>query len=130
MIIKPQQEDISVEFHRTGGFAGFDDMLTVEQGGAASLKSSMHGDVEFTLTEAQWTGLVNLIKETDFSTLESSYDPSSGVADFFSYALMVQVGGEEAEVMWVDGWASENPVPGELTALQEYLLDIIDGLAS
>jgi thiol-disulfide isomerase/thioredoxin len=116
-----------IEWHRTGGFAGVDELLTIKSDGSASYFSNLIGGREFSLSEAEWEELVNVVENTNFKKLESSYGPKSDVADFFSYSLEVKTKSQTIRVEWVDDWASEKPLPDELKMIEENHLSIIQG---
>jgi hypothetical protein len=90
-MMKPPLEITGVAWRRSGGFAGFDETLTIGSDGSASLSSNFLGDAEFTLTETEWRSLVALIESSGFMELDGDYGAKSGVADYFTYSLTVEL---------------------------------------
>ncbi|MEE8354763.1 MAG: carboxypeptidase regulatory-like domain-containing protein [Candidatus Bathyarchaeia archaeon] len=123
----PPQNITGITWSRSGGFAGIDETLTIGSEGSAALSSNFLGDSEFTLTEEEWEGLVALIEDSGFMEFEASYGAKSGVADFFSHRLTVEMDSTSKEVQWVDEWASKGGLPEGLEDIGEDILGIIQG---
>jgi len=113
-MVKPTLEVTGIVWRRSGGFAGFDEALTIGSDGSASLSSNYLGEAEFTLMETEWRSLESLIEASDFMDLDDDYGAKSGVADFFTYSLTVETDSTSKKVQWVDDWASEKELPQEL----------------
>jgi hypothetical protein len=126
-MMKPTLEVTGVVWRKSGGFAGFDETLTMGSDGSASLTSNFLGEAEFTLTGAEWGSLVALIEASDFMELDDEYGAKSGVADFFTYSLTVETDSVSKKVQWVDDWASEKELPQALGGMWEDILALIEG---
>jgi hypothetical protein len=114
-------------WQRSGGFAGIDETLEIEPDGSVTLHSNLLGEKEFTLSETEWNQLLLVIENSGFTGFKTSYEPRSGVADFFTYRLAVTRGSSTKRVEWVDDWASESDLPDGLKNIEEHVLSIIQG---
>ncbi len=126
-MMNPAPEITGIVWSRSGGFAGFDETLTIGSEGSAVLSSNYLGDAEFTLTEEEWEGLGALITDSGFMELDANYGAKSGVADFFTYSLTVELDSTSKKVQWVDDWASEGELPSGLGDIGEAILVLIQG---
>jgi hypothetical protein len=78
-----------IEYWRTGGFAGLDDHLIINQDGSAILNRA--GVTErFTLDEESLDQLQQLFSGIDFSSMGQNARPPSKGADLFEYSLYYQ----------------------------------------
>lgn len=128
LVLWPSSGEITViVWQRSGGFAGLKETLTIEPDGSMSLSSNLLGEKEFVLSEAELKDLLSLIEDTGFMGFDESYGSRSGVADFFSYSLIVKKNSGSKLVEWVDDWASEKKLPGGLKDVEEHMLSIIHG---
>ncbi len=116
-----------IMWQRSGGFAGLDETLEIWPDGSVMLSSNFLGEKEFTLSETEWNHLLSVIKNSGFTGFKASYEPRSGVADFFTYSLTIKRGSGTKQVEWVDDWASETELPDGLKAIEELVLSIIQG---
>ncbi len=116
--------DFSLQFVRTGGFAGAHDVLTIEQGRAV-YTSRFGPGFNVTLTQSELSSLRDALSANILSIPSTVVHPKSGMADFFSYGLNATVGGKTTTVSWVDGWASLEPLPQGLQPILQVLQGII-----
>ncbi|MBP1928775.1 heat shock protein HslJ [Methanolinea mesophila] len=81
-----EEKPILVEFTRTGGFAGFNDALTVYQDGTATVtrKEFTRG---ITLSAGELSTIRQLLQDAAFSTLLPEYPPAAPGADYFTYTV-------------------------------------------
>jgi hypothetical protein len=106
---------VLVEYHRTGGIAGFDDRVVVHENGSA--KVSRSGDVSVVTVQPESLALIRAAVESEaFLSLEPEYTPSEPGADRFTY----EVTAGEKTVRAQDG-----AVPEALAALISELNGII-----
>jgi hypothetical protein len=129
-VLRPTPTITGIMWQRSGGFAGLDETLEIELDGSVTLYSNLHGEKEFTLSETDWNNLLSVIKNSGFTGFEMSYEPGSGVADFFTYSLAVKRGSSTKRVEWVDDWASESELPIGLKDIEEHILSIVYGTES
>ena len=127
LLTNPPQEITGIIWNRSGGFAGFDETLTIRSNGSASLSSNFLGQIKFSFTEEEWNELITLIKNSGFMELDDTYGAKTGVADFFSYSLIVEMDSSSKQVLWVDDWAAKGNLPDVLNELGEKILGIIEG---
>ncbi len=81
-----EEESVLVEFTRTGGFAGFNDELTVYQDGSARVTRKEFSR-EITLTADELLTIRQLLQNAAFGTLQPEYPPAAPGADYFTYTL-------------------------------------------
>jgi len=125
--LRPTPTITGIIWQRSGGFAGLDETLEIEPDGSVTLYSNLLGEKEFTLSETEWNQLLSAIENSGFIGFEASYEPRSGVADFFTYSLTVTRGSSAKRVEWVDDWASMSELPDGLKNIEEHILSIIQG---
>ncbi len=119
----------SLQFVRTGGFAGVNDVLTIDQSGAVSYVTRFGHSFNASMSQSD---LVNLKKATvaGLSAIQTNaFQPKNGVADFFTYGLTVTADGKTTQVTWVDPWASSVPLPAELQSVHLLLQTTIQSLS-
>ena len=75
-----------VEFHRSGGIAGFDDRLVIHTDGSAHL-SRRQAAVDFTAPPDTLERLRTLLGDIPFERLRAEYLPPRGGADLFEYTV-------------------------------------------
>ncbi len=110
-----------LEFSKTGGIAGVDNLLTIDKNGAASytskygtaFKTSVLGVVLAELEGSITSGLPQIHQE--------NFQASPGAADYFTYRLSVGMANSTREVVWVDDWAAKGGLPAVLKNLQNEL---------
>jgi len=79
-------KSVLVEFTRTGGFAGFNDALTLYQDGSA-LVTRKEFTREITLTADELSTIRQLIQDASFGSLQPDYPPEAPGADYFTYTV-------------------------------------------
>jgi hypothetical protein len=126
-MMKPTLEITKIVWRRSGGFAVFDETLTIGSDRSVVLLSNYLGEVEFTLTEEEWKGLGTLITDSGFMELDANYGAKSGVTDYFTYSLTVELDTTSNKVQWVDDWASQEELPPGLRDIGEDILTLIQG---
>jgi hypothetical protein len=126
-IANPSQRIMGIVWHRSGGFAGLNEKMTIGFDGSGVLSSSFLGEAEFILSETEWKTLKDLILASGFMKLDSYYKPKSNVADYFSYELTVETDSTSKTVKWVDDLASEDDLPEGLLEIGNEILEIIQG---
>jgi len=126
-VLRPTPTITGITWQRSGGFAGLDETLEMEPDGSVTLSSNLLGAKEFTLSETEWNQLLSVIENSGFTGFEASYEPRSGVADFFTYSLTVTRGSSSKRVEWVDDWAAMSELPDGLKDIEEHILSIIQG---
>ena len=120
----------SLQFVRTGGFAGTNDTFTVDASGGATYSSRFGPSFNATLSAYEFSHLKQELS-TDLARIQPKvFQPRGGAADFFAYGLVVRFGDQTTQLSWVDEWASSEPFPAELHALQQTLQDTIQVLTA
>lgn len=93
---------VVVEYHRTGGFAGFNDTVVVYENGTAEV--SRHGDLSTVTLDADDLTRIQAMTASDvFLSLQDEYVPQQQGYDLFSYE--VTAGGKTVRA--VDGAVPE-----------------------
>jgi hypothetical protein len=79
---------ILVDYKRTGGFAGFDDHLTIYENGAAVI-TTKNGGNRYTLTSKELNNLTALFESSGFNSVRQQDLPMVKVSgnDFFYYSI-------------------------------------------
>ncbi|GAA2527594.1 protealysin inhibitor emfourin [Pilimelia columellifera] len=111
----PGKEASLLSYHRTGGFAGFDDQLAVSTDGSYRLTRRQSGVRTGQLTAADLAEVRRASAAAKIATLPTTA-PTTGMADGFSYVLTYQ----GATVKAVDG-----QVPATLEPLLSVLNEVI-----
>ncbi|MCZ7575160.1 MAG: hypothetical protein M5U01_41960 [Ardenticatenaceae bacterium] len=75
-----------IEYRRSGGFAGLDDHLVIQEDGKAILTRKT-GRSEFVLDDATMNQLRVLFDEAEFSKLRREYLPRRKGSDLFEYVM-------------------------------------------
>ena len=109
--------EISVSYHRSGGFSGADDTWTIAADGAVSHQGRTPGTPE-QLTAAQTAELMAAISAANFLSLEDSYVPQDTCCDRYLYEITVTIGGHSKTVRTID---ASPTAPAELTRLIDTL---------
>lgn len=75
-----------LEYHRTGGFAGVDEMLQINEDGTARV---IRGGTtsELVVDKATMQELQRALDDAQFTTLNSRYMPAQAGADLFEYSI-------------------------------------------
>lgn len=89
---KPQRTaTIMLEYYKTGGFAGIEDMLTIHEDGTVYFQRSISGtpehDFKGRLETKQLQEVVALAEQADIFSLQAEYKEESQPFDAFSYQL-------------------------------------------
>jgi heat shock protein HslJ len=82
----PDEKPVLVEFTRTGGFAGFNDALTIYQDGSAVV-TRKEFTREITLTADELVTIRQLLQDASFGSLLPDYPPAAPGADYFTYTV-------------------------------------------
>ena len=77
---------ILVDYHRTGGIAGFNDRLVVFDNGAAAISSGIVTR-EIMLNRTDLDRITSLFTTAQFSMLDSNYTARRGSADLIHYTI-------------------------------------------
>ena len=76
-----------VDYHRSGGFAGLEDSLTVSRSGVGVHTSHGWARRVFRVSPAALADLERALEAADFRSLDPSYLPTTPVADGFDYTI-------------------------------------------
>jgi hypothetical protein len=79
----------SIEFHRSGGFAGFNDVLLIDAKGHVTIERR-NGKSEFDLTPEQWAQLQNAFRDAGFASIPENSMSKPLAPDEMSYSLTFQ----------------------------------------
>ncbi len=120
----PADETVGrVTYEVSGGFTGWDRILTVEPDGSTRLQvvrgPSPTGETR-QVERATLERLHSLVSDPDFAQLEAAYLPPPGGADLQDYTITVELGGRTIKTMSRDG---ANPPP----ILRE-VLSVLNGI--
>jgi hypothetical protein len=75
-----------LEYHRTGGFAGVDELLQINEDGTARV--TRRGTTsEIRVDQAKMKELQQALDDAQFTTLNSRYMPAQAGADLFEYSI-------------------------------------------
>lgn len=102
------EQELTVEFHRTGGVAGFHDELRLS-------------DLDGSLSVEDAATLRHLLQEAGFASLPEAYSPEHPVADGITYVVTAGVGRRQHTVTVQQGATT----PPALGALIGWLLERI-----
>ena len=98
----PNQDDnVTVDYRRTGGIAGFADHLVIDSNGRCTLQRK-NGQFEFNLPPDDFILLFQLFQQADFFNLKDSYLPEKMGADLFTYVITYRTSGREHTVTTMD----------------------------
>jgi hypothetical protein len=75
-----------VDYHRTGGIAGFDDRIVIFDNGAAVISSGL-ASREIKLNQTDIDRITSAFTAAQFSQLEGNYTARRGSADIFHYTI-------------------------------------------
>ena len=110
-----------IEYRRSGGFAGWNDYLTIRSDGQCTLERRGGETQRFTLDAETLQKLQALVRESRFFELESRYMPPRSIPDAFHYTVTIRDGERRHTVETMDG-----AVPPALNDLLTQLNRIID----
>jgi hypothetical protein len=109
----PASQEISIVYHRSGGFAGTDDTWKISVNGMMSYQGQTAGTPE-QLTTEQWAELTAAVHAANFMALDESYVPKNTCCDRYLYEITVTMGGQSKTVRTID---ASPTAPVELTQL-------------
>ena len=104
------QSKMLVNYQRSGGFAGFNDRLMINDDGHCTLQRE-NSEWEFNLPPDDLQHLCQLFQEADFFNLNSQYLPDDTGADFFEYTITYRISNKEHTVSTRDGAVPAALVP-------------------
>ena len=85
-VSRPQAPAVLVDYHRTGGIAGFDDRLVIFDNGVVVVSGkTVNQEIEINKTDVE--RIVTLFNKSQFSMLEGNYSARSGNADLIKYTI-------------------------------------------
>lgn len=116
---------IKLTWRRTGGFMGLAETLVIEGDGSATYTYDRFCfcSTDYVLSPAE---VEELMDKASLFSEDRAYAAKAGVADYFIYKLTLQTDSDTWSVEWVDDWAAEEAIPGELLELQSYIEDLIE----
>jgi hypothetical protein len=114
-----------VVWERSGGFMGLDENIVITDDGAVSYSSTQFVDGEMEISREEYE---QLIHELNYFTRDLRFDAKQGVADYFIYRVIVNSALGMRVFDWVDGWASQEPIPGELEEIGMHFLSLVERL--
>ena len=114
-------QEISISYHRSGGFSGADDTWTIAADGAVSHQGQTPRTPE-QLTAAQIAELAAAIRAANFMALEDSYVPKETCCDRYLYEITVTIGGHSKTVRTID---ASPTAPAGLTRLVDTLNRVV-----
>lgn len=83
---RPAAPAVLVDYHRTGGIAGFDDRLVLFDNGAGVV-SSKTKNTELMLNQSDLDHITTLFREAQFSMLDGNYSSRYNGADYIQYSV-------------------------------------------
>jgi hypothetical protein len=110
-------QEISVIYHRSGGFAGTDDTWKISADGmVAHLGQTASAPGQLTTT--QLADLTAAVHAANFMSLAASYVPKDTCCDRYQYEITVTLEGQSKTVRTID---ASPTAPAELTQLIDML---------
>jgi len=82
----PAPPAIILDYHRTGGIAGFDDRLVIFDNGAAVI-STRAVNREFQVNQSEMALINRLFEQAGFDSLQGNYTSRHGGADLMRYSI-------------------------------------------
>jgi hypothetical protein len=104
-----------IEYHRTGGVAGLDDRLVIDESYKATLTRKTKS-YDFVLTRDLGDRLVQQLVQADFARLKVEYIPANTCCDLIEYAITYK--GHTVRTM-------DTAVPAQLQPVLDSLNEII-----
>lgn len=104
-------DNVLVEYQRTGGIAGFDDQLIIRTSGETTLKQKGEQRETFTLNERTVSKLRQMLNKAEFFKLNSQYRPARIVPDALMYHITCQSDGRRHTLETTDGAIPEQLAP-------------------
>jgi hypothetical protein len=109
--------DLKFEYVKSGGIAGVNEKLAFDSKASFDSKTNIItfykgalGATQKQLSDAKIQEIRETIAGSGFFSM-GSIPPKAGPADYFSYSLTVTTEGVTHSVLWVDDFASSEPVP-------------------
>jgi len=85
-VSRPYAPAVLVDYHRTGGLAGFDDRLVIFDNGVAVISSrTVNQEIEINKTAIE--RIVTLFNQSQFPMLEGNYSARHGSVDVIKYTI-------------------------------------------
>jgi hypothetical protein len=88
-----------ITFHQTGGFAGLDNLWTLQADGTLLDKN---GNLNRTVDEGTMDMIWAYINSGEFFTYEDNYVPKNSCCDFFFYDIVINDGNRDMKVSTMD----------------------------
>ena len=83
---RPSAPAVLVDYHRTGGIAGFDDRLVIFDNGVVVVSGkTVNQEIEINKTDID--RIVTLFNQSQFSLLEGNYSARPGSTDLIKYTI-------------------------------------------
>lgn len=117
----PTPNNWLVRYHRSGGFAGFDETWFIYSDGRVEHVGKGSGR-SIQLTSDQITALVGALRTTGFMALKDSYVPKNQCCDRFLHEITVSLDGQQKTVQTLDAAPDEPPALTNLISLLNGLL--------
>ncbi len=126
--IKYYKTPLLLEYIKSGGIAGIKQTLTIDEFG--NVKANSTGvEQQTTISQQSITELKDMLIENNFLSINPiEYRASANAADFFTHSLTASIGDVRKQILWVDSWASQDPIPQELLNIQTDLSLIYDSV--
>ena len=80
---------ILIDYHRTGGIAGFDDRLVIFGNGEAVVQTRSRSS-SFTVNSSELAALSSLFDKASFAGLDKKYTAQFSGNDYFTYVITYQ----------------------------------------
>jgi hypothetical protein len=126
--IKYYKAPLLLEYIKSGGIAGIEQTLAIDEFGSVIVNST-GVERQTTISQQSVTELKDMLIENNFlGIVPVEYTASANVADFFTHSLTVTIGDVRKQILWVDSWASQDPIPQELLNIQTELSLIYDSV--
>jgi hypothetical protein len=85
-VSRPSAPAVLVDYHRTGGIAGFDDRLVIFDNGVVVVSGkTVNQEIEINKTDID--RIVTLFNQSQFSLLEGNYSARPGSTDLIKYTI-------------------------------------------
>lgn len=119
-----------LEYYKTGGFAGLEQVLRIEGNGTVYFQGSLSGtpeyDIKTNLDIKQFQEVIDLIKQADIFSLQDEYKTKEHTFDAFSYQVTYRETSKEKSIKV----ESINDMPERLRLLLVHLDTIIQHLVT
>jgi hypothetical protein len=114
-----------IVWERSGGFMGLYEKIEINDDGTVSYTSAQFGDGEIEISREEYEQLIRML---NYFTGDAQFSARSGVADYFVHRLTIQSDLGTRVIDWVDGWASQEPLPTELEDIGLRFLGLVEML--